>query len=96
MAFNSIVKNIIAATLVKSGAGRVGYVSITNNGPDGGFLYDSTSLTPTVTERIAHFPGGTNAGNPIVLIDLPFATGLVAVPGGAGTSNPQQLAVSYD
>ena len=84
----SIASNVTAATLAKTGAGRLCVVSVVAPGSTEGKIYDTNSVSSTsgVIYSILHtVPIGT-----VQVVNLPFSNGLVIVPGTG-----QVLAVSF-
>ena len=80
-----ISTTITAATLLKTGSGRVAMVSIIVGGSGSGTIYDTNNATLTNNPifTIPDTPG-------IIFINLPVVNGIVVVP-GAG----QTVSVSY-
>jgi hypothetical protein len=76
---------IAAATLVRSGAGRLCTISVTTAGSSTGAAYDSTNVAAPLNE-IYVIPEAVG----LYVVNLPVGIGLVIVP---GTS--QVLTVSY-
>lgn len=78
--------NLTAATLVKSGAGRVCSVSVIVAGSTTGAIYDASSTANTNSAQLYTIP--TTVGT--VVVNMPVALGIVVVPGTG-----QTIAVSY-
>ena len=80
-----ISPNITAATLVRTGAGRVAMVSIVVGGSTTGTIYDTNnaSLTNNPIFTIPDTPG-------IIFVNLPVVNGIVVTPGTG-----QTVSVSY-
>jgi hypothetical protein len=100
----NIAKNISSPTLVKSGTGRIDRVSVVANSFVPASTYQGT--TPTLLYDSSSTGGVSNSnliasiapGLSISLVDLPFVSGLVVVPGTNSspiTANPV-VVVSYD
>jgi len=77
--------DITAATLVKSGEGRVAYISVTVAGTTVGHAYDSTS-TGATSSTICVIPNTIG----VFQVNMPFTTGLIVTPGTG-----QTVSVSY-
>lgn len=77
--------DISAATLVKSGAGRVVRLSITVAGSANGAIYDANTVSAT-TRKIFTIPNTLG----IVDVNFPMGYGIVVAPGTG-----QTVAVSY-
>jgi hypothetical protein len=77
--------NIIAATLIKSGSGRVGVISIINGGSAAGYIYDANSAGST-TNPIFAIP--TTIG--VVVLNMPVNNGIFVAPGTG-----QAVTISY-
>lgn len=69
-------QDLSAATLVKSGTGRVCTISITVAGSAAGFIYDANSASAT-TLPIFTIP--VTAG--IIVVNIPVLNGIVVAPG---------------
>lgn len=79
--------NITAASVVKTGAGRVAKVSVLVAGSAAGSVNDAaTTGAAAVANQLAVVPNTVG----IYLIDMPITNGLVVTPGTG-----QTLAVSY-
>ncbi len=76
VAGTTTVNTINAATLVRTGAGRLCRVSITTAGSTNGTIYDSTS-TGAPTHPIWAIPATLG----LVDVSIPVTTGIVVVPG---------------
>ena len=71
--------------LVKSGSGRIAYVSVTATSTTAGHIYDATDAAAT-TNELCQIP--TIVG--VFQINLPYVNGLVVAPGTG-----QTVTVSY-
>ena len=79
--------NVAASSVIQTGAGRVGRVSVIVAGAAGA-LYDSaTAASAVAANEIAVIPA--TQGN--IAIDMPFTNGLVYIPGAS-----QVAAISYN
>jgi hypothetical protein len=79
-------RNIITATLVKSGSGRVVKVIVlATNGSSTGAIYDANTTTQAVAGNllwtIPAAVSAASASSTPVELNLPFQSGLVIVPG---------------
>ena len=79
-------RNIITATLVKSGSGRVMKVIVlATNGSSTGAIYDANTTTQAVAGNllwtIPAAVSAASASSTPVELNLPFQSGLVIVPG---------------
>jgi len=70
-------KEIAASKLIKSSGGWLASVSVINIGSTQGYLYDTNSTTALTGNRIYAVPNTLG----VYQIQIPFATGLVFVPG---------------
>jgi hypothetical protein len=77
--------DLTSATLVKSGEGRVSYISVTVAGTTVGKAYDATSTSGT-SNAICAIPNTIG----VYQVNIPFTTGLVVTPGTG-----QTVTVSY-
>lgn len=83
----STALNVIAATVVKTGAGRVCRIFVNTAGSAAGTVSDvATTGGVAAANLIANIPA--TAG--VITLDAPFSTGLVITPGTG-----QVLSVSY-
>jgi hypothetical protein len=87
--------NLTAATVVKTGAGRLVKISVISGGTTGGaFAFNDCATTgaATAANQIFTLPFGATAGS-VYVLDVPVVNGLVlsAVP----TAGAPQLAISY-
>lgn len=76
---------IAAATLLKSGPGRIAVISVTTAGAATGIIYDAATATAT-TNPIYIIPMAVG----VYVVNLPYSFGLVVVPG-----TNQVLTASY-
>lgn len=81
----SSVADIDAATLVRTGAGRLATVSITTAGSAAGAIYDASVATSTERE-VFSIPNTLG----VVFVNMPVRYGIVVAPGTG-----QVVAVSY-
>lgn len=77
--------DLTASTLVKTGEGRVAYISVTVAGTTVGKAYDSIT-TGTTSNALCAIPNTIG----VFQVNLPFVTGLVVTPGTG-----QTVTVSY-
>lgn len=82
---NQSASAITAATLLKSGNGRIASVSVVVAGSSTGFIYDANSASST-SGAIYEIP--KTAG--VYVVNFPFSNGLVVAPGTG-----QTVAVSF-
>ena len=81
-----VANNVTAATIIKLGPGRCAMVSVLS-GTNPATIHDTTTTgAAAIGNQIAAVPGTVGT----YLIDMPFYSGLVVVP---GVTTP--LAVSY-
>lgn len=78
--------NLTAATVVKSGQGRVCSVSVIVAGSTVGAIYDASSASNTNSAQIYTIPMTVGT----VVVNMPVALGIVVIPGTG-----QTVAVSY-
>ena len=80
-----IVKNITTSTLIKTGPGRIGSVVVVVSGTTDGAIHDAINLAAvsaaTKIWNINLAATGSNNTSIPAAINLPFADGLVVVPG---------------
>jgi len=82
---------ISAATLIKSGPGRLMKILVTTSAAEVVTFYDTTNIsTQTGATIVGYVPASAPAGT-IYDLRMPLANGLVVVPAGAGVG----LTVSY-
>jgi hypothetical protein len=70
-------KEVSASSVIKSSSGWLATVSVVVAGSTQGYLYDSNSTSSTSGNRIYAVPNTLG----IYQVQIPFATGLVFVPG---------------
>ena len=84
----SSVESVSASSVIQSGAGRVGRVSVLTVSGVAGTLYDAATLAAATVDaassinQIAIIPA--TIGN--IVIDMPFTNGLVFAPGAGQTA----------
>lgn len=77
--------DLTAATLIKSGEGRIAYISVIVAGSAVGKAYDSTNTAGT-SNALCAIPNTIG----VFQVNIPFTTGLVVTPGTG-----QTVSVSY-
>lgn len=79
--------NIVAATVVKVGPGRVARIAVVSAGSDAGAVHDCVSTGAAgAANQVASIPNTVG----VIELDWPLVEGLVVVPGSG-----QVLAVSF-